>query len=162
VNAILVIAANRGRARFFGAEPDPSEPQRLRLVERDELDNPDVRRPEGASGKTRTDTNTNRQAGPVHPIVARRARHEFELGRRFAQQIERRVAEHTRGWHVGTVVLVAEPQLLGLLRGGLRAALDPGVALKELAKDYTQLTVSELRDRLALDRLIPAKEISPQ
>jgi protein required for attachment to host cells len=155
VSAILVVVANGGRARFFGVQPDQSTPPRLKLVERGELGNPDVRRSEGPSGKSRTGTNTNRQAGPVHPIVARRERHEFELDRRFARRIEQRASELTSDWTEGRMVLVAEPQLLGIMREALRAALSPRVELTELAKDYTKLPVRELEEHLALHRLFP-------
>jgi hypothetical protein len=47
--------------------------------------------------------------------------------------------------------------MLGLLREPLRKELRPGVDLKELAKDYSHLSASELRDHLALNRLLPAR-----
>lgn len=155
-----IVVANTGRARFFTVEPDEPLLARPKLVEQKVLVNPHLREAEAAPGRVRTETNTDRQAGPVHPIVAQRARHEFELDRRFAQQIEQHVAEFTRAWTRGRVVLVAEPQLLGLLREALRSGLNPGVELKELAKNYTHMTVAELRDHLALDRLIAAKQVS--
>ena len=59
-------------------------------------------------------------------------------------------------------MLVAEPRLLGLVREPLRKALHQGIELKELAKDYAQLTSSELRDHLVLASLVPARRGVPQ
>jgi protein required for attachment to host cells len=46
------------------------------------------------------------------------------------------------------VLLIADPRMLGLLREAGRSALKRGVTIKELAKDYSQLPVSELYDHL--------------
>ena len=98
---------------------------------------------------------TNRQAGDVHPVAARREHHRLELERRFAREIAQHAANLTRSWNGGTVVLVAEPRMLGLVREPLHRALRPGIELKELAKDYSHFTAAELRDHLVLNRLIP-------
>jgi protein required for attachment to host cells len=93
----------------------------------------------------------------VHPIGAQRERHRLELERRFGREIARQVGELTAAWKEGTVVLIAEPRLLGLTRGCMRATLGAALTLKELAKNYTQLTAAELRDQLDLNSLVPAR-----
>ncbi len=75
-------------------------------------------------------------------------------------EITRQAADLTKGWDQGIVVLVAEPQLLGLMREPLRKALHRGIDLKELAKDYTHLTPAELHGHLELNRLVPASSSS--
>ncbi len=92
---------------------------------------------------------------------AQRERHHLELGRRFGHEIARQTVEITKGWKEGTVVLVAEPRLLGLLRESMRDALNPGIELKELARDYVQLTAGELHDHLSLNSIIPARHAGP-
>jgi protein required for attachment to host cells len=151
----LIIVADGGRARLFvtgeggGAQPGPS------LVERESLVNADYRAHGADSpGRTKTERVTNRQAGDVHPIDARRDQHRLELERRFAREIAQHAVALTQSWPDGHVVLVAEPRMLGLLREPLHRALRPGVELKELAKDYSHLSASELHDQLALSRLI--------
>jgi protein required for attachment to host cells len=151
----LIIVADGGRARLFvsdaggGAQPGPS------LVERESLVNADYRAHGADSpGRTKSERVTNRQAGDVHPVDARRDQHRLELERRFAREIAQHAAALTLSWPDGHIVLVAEPRMLGLLRDPLHKALKPGVELKELAKDYSHLTASELRDQLALHRLI--------
>jgi protein required for attachment to host cells len=92
----------------------------------------------------------------MHPIGAQRARHGLELERRFASGIARKAAGLARGWTAGTILLVADPRMLGFLRESVRGALKPAIRVKELAKDYSRLTASPLRERLARDGVIPA------
>ncbi len=153
---VCIIVAGASRARFFRVEPADSPRSRVKLVERSSLANPDAGgRDENTTGRVRTEAITNREAGPVHPIGAQRARHELELERRFSREIARQAAHMTGRWKSGTVVLIAEPRLLGLTREVLREALKPGIELKELAKDYAPLTAGEIHDRLVLNRLVP-------
>ncbi len=158
MNRTCIVVADAGKARFFGVEALDSPRDTIRLVERAALTNPDLKTlGESVTGRVHTETNTNRQAGPVHPMVAQRERHRMELNRRFGNQIAVQAGEMTKAWKHGTVVLVAAPQLLGLIRENLRDALGPGIELKELAKDYVSLTPGELRDHLALNTLIPSR-----
>ncbi len=153
-----IIVADGGRGRLFAVVGDGSAQGRVSLVERESLVNPDYRaRGEDSPGRTKSERVTNRQAGDVHPIDARRDQHRLELERRFAREIAEHAAQFTRGWSHGSVVLVAEPRLLGLVREPLHRALNPAVELKELAKDYSHLTAAELRDHLALNCMIPSR-----
>ncbi len=153
-----IIVADGGRGRLFAVVEDGSTQGRVSLVERESLVNPDYRaRGEDSPGRTKSERVTNRQAGDVHPIDARRDQHRLELERRFAREIAEHAAQFTRGWSHGSVVLVAEPRLLGLVREPLHRALNPAVELKELAKDYSHLTAAELRDHLALNCMIPSR-----
>ena len=151
-----VIAADGGRARLFVAVTGEASQPGLTLVERESFVNPEFRAHGGdLPGRTKAERVTNRDAGEVHPISARRDQHRLELERRFAREIAQRAAALTQAWDGGSVVLVAEPRMLGLLREPLRKALRQGIDLKELAKDYSHFTASELRDHLALNDLIP-------
>lgn len=157
-NDICLVVADAARARCFLLEESDAPRAPLKLVEQGALANPDLRsRGKSTTGRVRTETNTNRQAGPMHPIVAQRARHELELERRFARQVAERAAELVAGWPKGTVVLIADPRMLGLLRDPVRGALTPGIQLKELAKDYVHLSAAELHDHLALNGVVPAR-----
>jgi len=148
MSAICVVVADGRRARFFEAQPLDAPCVKATLVERSVLEKPDLR-DLGASvtGSTRAETNTGQQAGPVRPIGAHRARHRLELDRRYRREIARRVAEMTSGWKSGTVVLIAEPRVLGLIRASLRESLDAEIELKELARDYAAFSAAEIRDR---------------
>ena len=158
INRTCIVVADAGTAKFFGVEPLDSPREASRLVEHATLTNPNLRTlGESVTGRVRTETNTNRQAGPVHPMGAQRERHRMELDRRFWDEIARQAATITREWKDGRVVLVAEPRLLGLMRQAVRDALAPGIELKELAKDYVHLTMEELQDHLSLNALVPPR-----
>jgi protein required for attachment to host cells len=105
----------------------------------------------------RTETNTNREAGPMHPMGAQRERHRIELERRFSGKVAGKSATLVKNWLTGTVVLIADPRMLGFLREAVRGALKPGIRVKELAKDYARLTASRLRDRLTGDGIVPGR-----
>ena len=156
-----IVVADGGTARFFGVEEIDSPRKSARLVERSALTHPDLKElGQSVTGRARTETNTNREAGPVHPMAAQRDRHRMELDRRFGAEIARQAAAITKDWKDGTVLLVAEPRLLGLMRQAVRDALRSGIELKELAKDYVKLTVGEIEGRLALNSLVrwPTKD----
>jgi protein required for attachment to host cells len=156
MNEVLVIVADSASARFyrFGSADAPHASGRL--LETVSLQHPDLAA-RNENGRPPTETNTNRQAGPVHPIGAQRERHRLEHERRFARDIAFSAAVVTKDWAGSTVVLVAEPRMLGLLREPLRTALSAKVVLKELAKDYAQLDAVELLDRLAKSGVISVR-----
>jgi protein required for attachment to host cells len=155
---ICVVVADARRARLFTLQARAAPRAPFRLAERGTLSNMSLRaRGRSVTGRVRTETNTNRQAGPMHPIGAQRERHRIELERRFAAEVARRAAVLARNWASGSVVLVAEPRMLGFLRGAVRIVLKPAIPVKELAKDYARLTASRLLDHLAADGIVPAR-----
>ena len=156
VTSLCVIAADSAHARFFLAEDSGAPRAPLKLVERDILENPDLRTlGRSVTGRPRTETNTNREAGPVHPMGAQRERHRIELERRYALRIAGLAGKITHAWKTGTVLLVAEARLLGLVREPLRKVLQPKIELKELARNHAHLTPPELRDELAASGILP-------
>jgi protein required for attachment to host cells len=158
MNRTCIIVADARHARFFSVEPSDAPRHGLKLVEQLALSNPDPSDlGESATGRPRTEINTNREAGPVHPIGAQRQRHRMELARSFCREIARHVGKLTAQWKEGTVILIAEPHMLGLCRKSLRDALNSAVELKEVAKNYASLTAPELRDRLDLTSILGAR-----
>jgi len=154
---VCVVVAGSSRARLFLLQESDAPRATSRLVERGSLANPSLRSRGGSvTGRPRTETNTNREAGPMHPIGAQRARHRVELERRFSTGIARKAAGLAKSWAAGTILLVADPRMLGFLRETVRGALKPAIRVKELAKDYSRLTASRLWERLARDGVIPA------
>jgi protein required for attachment to host cells len=158
---VCVVVADSRQARIFLVQEIDAPRAAVQLVERGTLGNADLRsRGRSVTGRVRTETNTNREAGPMHPIGAQRARHEVELERRFSTEVARKAAALARNWTTGSVVLVADPRMLGFLRGAMRSALKPAIRVKELAKDYARLTTSRLRDHLTEDGVLPAHRSS--
>ena len=157
MDPLCVVVADARRARVFLLQSGTGPRAPFRLSERGTLANMSLRaRGRSVTGRVRTETNTNRQAGPMHPIGAQRERHRVELERRFAVAVARRTGVLTRRWTKGSVVIVAEPRMLGFLRGAVRGALKTAIRVKELARDYARFTAPRLLDRLALDGIVPA------
>ncbi|HEX9684487.1 MAG TPA: host attachment protein [Burkholderiales bacterium] len=155
---ICVVVADARRARFFVLRESAAPRAPFRLAERGTLSNMSLRaRGRSVTGRVRTETNTNREAGPIHPIGAQRERHRIELERRFSVEVAAKAAAVAKTWLTGSVVLVADPRMLGFLREAVRGALKPGIRVKELAKDYARLTASRLRDHLAGDGIVPGR-----
>ena len=153
-----VVVADQGRARIFLLEESTAPRAPFRLTLRGTLANADLRsRGRSVTGRVRTETNTNREAGPVHPMGAQRERHRIELERRFSVEIARKAAVLAKNWSTGSVVLVADPRMLGFLRDAVRGALTPGIRVKELAKDYARFTASRLQDQLVENGVVPAR-----
>ena len=157
-NVCVVVADGKGARLFLLQESDaPRAP--VRLVARGTLSNADLRsRGRSVTERVRTETNTNREAGPMHPMGAQRERHRIELERRFSVEVARKAAALAKNWATGSVVIVADPRMLGFLRETVRATLKPRIQVKELAKDYAGLTISRLRDQLAEDGIVPAHD----
>ena len=148
MNETIVIVADGEFARFYRLETTDAPRAPKRLVETALLEHPDAK-PHDMTGRPPTETNTNRQAGPVHPMGAQRERHRLEHELHFTRDIAQGVSTAIRDWKRGVVVLVAEPRMLGLVRGPLQEVLREGIVLKELAKDYARLEPAELFDRLS-------------
>ena len=155
---LCVVVADERRARFFQVQESGAPRAPFRLAARGALANMSLReRGRSVTGRVRTETNTNREAGPMHPMGAQRERHRVELERRFAGRIAGRAAAIARNWLTGSVVLVADAGMLGFLREAVRGALTSRIRVKELAKNYARLTASRLLDRLARDGIVPGR-----
>ena len=145
MNNICLIVADGSRARLFFVVPDDRPRRKLKLVEQAALVNAQTKTRGGSgAGRVKSERNTNRQAGPMHPIGAQRERHRLEHERRFGAEVVGRAIDLTADWDRGVMVLIAEPRLLGLMRERLRNALRDEIKLEELAKDYTGLSIAEL------------------
>ena len=73
-----------------------------------------------------------------HPMSPFPRRHRAELERRFAANVAECAAGLVKGWKDGSIVLVADPKMLGLAREGVRAVAKGGVSVKELADTFAR------------------------
>jgi protein required for attachment to host cells len=56
------------------------------------------------------------------------------------------------------LLLVAEPQMLGIVREPINAEISKTIEVKELAKDLCQLSGRDLHEYLASKKLLPARK----
>lgn len=152
-NTCLVVADGT-RARLFFVVPGDTPRRKLRLVEQTTLVNGETHaRAKNGAGHGKSERNTNRQAGPVHPVGVQRERHRLDYERRFGIEIVERAVEMTARWSEGVIVLIAEPRLLGLMRERMRNALRSELKLVELARNYSGLTIPALERVVMSQRL---------
>ncbi len=133
-----VVVADRTRARVFLVQD--GEGGARRLVEEADLANVDYA--PGANGD---------QPSAIHPQPAARAPHRLSLDRRFAKELVTSTAALVGGWEDGEVVLVAPAHMLGQLRELMRNGVAQRLTLKELAREYTSLSVTQLARQLGLN-----------
>lgn len=153
-----VVVADGARARFMALERrDAQQPRAaLRLVESARLSNPEHtvsgRR---ATRKIKSGRDTGRGLLAPHGYTDHREPHEAEVLRRFAARIAEQAASLVAAGKTSCVVLVADPRMLGLLRGALGPVARAGVRLRELGRDYTWCTALQLQRYLAQNGLLP-------
>jgi protein required for attachment to host cells len=82
----------------------------------------------------------------------------LEFERRFAQSITNRIVDLIQTVQPQQLILVAEPQALGVIRELIPSNLPKTLAIKQLPKDLCQLKPHELHDYLSDKELLPNRK----
>lgn len=156
-HATCVIVADGARARVWVLNTDHGAgPELLGVAE---VTNPTLR---ARDVDVVSDSGSGRRGGaktPIHSPPDHRDQHRRELERQFAAQIAEEAAAVWRRYPACDLIVVAGPQMLGLLR----PAIDRQIRAKdklhvhELTRDLTKLTGPALHDLLAKDKLLPER-----
>ncbi|NER29800.1 MAG: host attachment protein [Symploca sp. SIO1C4] len=165
MSGLIVAVVDGTRARFFSLEQVqlPEYESGPNLVERETLFN---RAKELAGKELWASVKTGRNQGKGsqgHAYDDHRQNHLSEFGRRFAQIVANQIAKMAQVEQAQRLILVAEPQILGLLREVLAPLLPRNPQLKnlqiqELAKDLSKLKPIEIHQSLASKDLMPARK----
>lgn len=158
MNTYLVAVVDGATARFFTLKPleMPEYESGPTLVEQDGLVAAE-REQLGEDLWATTKPGRNRgTAGQAHGYGDHREQHMVEFGRRFAQSIVRHINDLIQAEGINSLVLVAEPQILGQIREAIAPALPSQIKVQDLAKDLCALKPHELQDYLAKRELLPA------
>ena len=154
-----VVVAGGAEARFFTLEPadTPEIQSGPNLVEHEVLVNPEKH---ASGGEIFSDAKSgrNRGAAGTHGYDDHRDRHLEESGRRFAKSIAQSAAQLVKSSAANRLVLVAEKQLLGQLRGEVEALGKNGLTIRDCAKELSKLPPIELHAHLAKEQLLPARK----
>lgn len=146
-----VVVADAARARVYLWEADENLKAGGRLVEAVDLVNEDyTARGEDAPG-VKTERNTSRQAGPMHPQGAKRATHRAEVERRFAREVAGKVKALLGKGSGHALILSAEPHMLGLMRLQMKPATGKRISVSEISRNYTHLTPARLLRQLVAE-----------
>lgn len=155
----VVAVVNSTRAKLFVVEPAefPEYQPSPRLVEKETLHN-STQELQGQDLWSNTKPGRNRgTAGQAHGYDDHRENHRVEFERRFAQEISAKLAQIIRQNQPHQLLLVAEPQILGIMRDVLTPEMLKNLKFNELAKDLCQLKPHELYEYLATKDLLPAQ-----
>lgn len=158
----LVAVVNGAKARFLTLEPlnAPELESGPDLIERCDLVNPAF----GMAGQdlwANTKTGRNRGGGGKgHNYDDHRDNHLEEFGRRFAQEIVTEVDRLLAEYQLNTLILVAEPQILGTLRDCLHSSNGRSVAIEELTKDLCWMKSRQLHDYLSQRNMLPTRQVA--
>jgi protein required for attachment to host cells len=159
----LVAVINGTRARFLTLEEAqfPECESGPNLVEhRDILNLAKEMRGQELWANVKTGRNQG-AGGQAHGYDDHRENHLSEFGRRFAQAIAAEIVNLSQVHHPQHLLLVAEPQILGMLRETLAAALPKNFNIQELTKDLCKLKPQELHEYLATKNLLPVRKKVP-
>ncbi|NMF85241.1 host attachment protein [Nodosilinea sp. P-1105] len=158
----LVATVDGARASFLTLEPliAPEFESGPDLIERCTLANPALEMA-GQELWANSKTGRNRSSGSKgHNYDDHRNNHLVEFERRFAQAIVSRMDELIAEYSLNTVILVAEPQILGILRETLHSSNGRSVQIHDMAKDLCWMKPRQLHDYLAQKDLLPAHQVA--
>lgn len=160
MSRFLVAVVDGAKARFLTLEPldAPELESGPDLVNRCELQNPAIAMA-GQELWANTKTGRNRGSGSRgHSYDDHRGNHLVEFERRFAQAIEAKIDSLMTLYDLNTLILVAEPQTLGILRGCLTET--NGQQVQEIAKDLCWMTPRQLQEYLAQKGMLPPRQMA--
>lgn len=160
MNRFIVAVINGTKARFLTLEPvaSPESESGPNLVEQCELLNPTK---EMAAQDLWTTTKTGRNRGrgtQGHNYDDHRSNHILEFERRFAHAISDQLQGLIQTHPARNLILVAEPQILGVMRDCLTGPAQKLATIHELSKDLCHLKAHELQEYLANKKMLPARQ----
>lgn len=157
MNKVLVTVIDSAKARFLTldlAEFSDIE-SASRLVELNELLNP-VGDAQGEELWSTTKTGRNRgNGGQAHSYDDHREQHRAEFERRFAQAIATYIATLVEAEPIRHLILVAESQIVTVMKAAIAAAAPSQLQIHELMKNLSHLKPHELHKYLASHGLVP-------
>ncbi|MDJ0735776.1 MAG: host attachment protein [Nostocaceae cyanobacterium] len=157
---VLVAVIDGTTARFLTLEPAefPEHESSPNLIEHKSLLNP-VQEQQGKQLWANVKTGRNKGlGGQAHAYDDRRQQHVIEFERRFAQLIADEIIKLTQAKGIDKLLLVAEPQILGIMRETVVTLLSKNLQIQELAKDLCKLKPLEIHELLASKNLLPPRK----
>lgn len=153
----IVTVVNGSRARFFSLQPaeTPAYESSPCLVEHEDLVSPENDSADQALWSDNSSGNRSSAGGGAHGYDDHRDQHRAEYERRFSQSVAAEAVKLAHKQQAKSIVVVADSRMLGLLRNDLENK--NGFTIKELAKDYSKLSIPDLHAQLASHHLIPAQ-----
>ena len=103
-----------------------------------------------------TKTGRNRgSSSQAHAYDDHRQSHEREFEKRFANKISNALIDLVKTHQAKHLIIVAEPEILGIMREVMSDNFFKSLNLKEVAKDICHFNVRQIHDYLAKKNLLP-------
>ena len=153
--AVAVI--NGSQARFFLLDSTASSEYESgpNLIEHEGLAN-STKELHGQELWANTKTGRNRGTnGQAHSYDDHRQKHEIEFEKRFANKINSVMLNFIQTHQARQLILVAEPQILGMMREAMTDNLFRKLNIHEVAKDICHLKSNQIHDYLTKKELLP-------
>ncbi|HHP7229944.1 MAG TPA: host attachment protein [Xenococcaceae cyanobacterium] len=93
--------------------------------------------------------------GQAHSYDDHRQNHKIEFERKFASNINNALLKVIDQSQAKNLILVAEPQILGIMREIMTDNLYKNLNIQEVAKDICQFKTNQIHDYLAKKALLP-------
>jgi hypothetical protein len=154
-----IVVANTLRARFFSMESarDPENESGPKLVEQEELLNPEKEVSESKRTGNSTSGRTRSPSGGSYAFDDHRSKHEQEALRKFVQKVVAKAIKLTRQHDARRcLVIAAEKKVLGALRVELATIKTNGMEIRECDLDMAGETPMKIHTLLARRELVPA------
>lgn len=145
-----ILVADGARARLFRANMQEESAKGAELVERQDLVEPE----RGLADREIFSDKAGRNR-PGSGFEDHRRRHRDEVERKFAKRIAAAVAQELQGEPADALVVVADPRLLGLLRGALDTSVPGAPPRIEVSADLTWQALPRLQHALAQLGVLP-------
>ncbi len=94
--------------------------------------------------------------GQAHSYDDHRQNHELEFEKKFANRISSAMLNLIQNYQAKHLIVVAQPQILGMLREAMTDNLYKNLNVHEVAKDICHLKLNQIHDYLAKKNLLPA------
>lgn len=161
---VLLVDAARARVLTLASRTPRSEPTTASLEDVADIANPLLRaRDAERFSDTRPGTRREGPHGPRHGVSDRREGHRRDSERHFAEQVVRDAAQIWQRFPSCTIVVVANPKMLGLVRPAIARALrgPSPYDVVELSRDLTKHPAAAVHDALAEAELLPPRGRRP-
>jgi protein required for attachment to host cells len=157
---ICIIVADGARARFMTLEvpADTALDGGARLVERDDLVNPEADVADRDLYSDRRGRGHSSKDGAAHALDDHRGQHQHEHERRYARRLVERAEAFVSQQQARHLVLVAEPRLLGTFRQQNDSRALAALDLVEISENLSRRTLEDIQAILASKGLVPGAE----
>jgi protein required for attachment to host cells len=153
-----VAAINGTQARFFTLDSTEASEYESgpNLIEHEGLsDSTKELRDQELWANTKTGRNRG-SSGQAHSYDDHRQNHKLEFGKKFANQISNKLLNIIKNHDARHLIVVAEPQILSLMRKVMTDKSWTQLNIAEIPKDIAHFNVNEIHDYLAKKDLLPA------